>query len=264
MISTFPAYSWVAALPATISVAAGASPPESLTVTAASARGLAASAAVMDVLAATLLTHTAITGVAVAYDFAAEVVTGRITLTTAAANITVTGATAFGVADGVYATLAALPCQTWVGLFAPRSVKDLRYASRWETARSESRYADARTQVRLSRKDSGLDEHVLVPGRWTDPRYAAETAYATVAGTSTALVSGTLRELVEAQLAGPRDIGPGVTTSAWLWRHEDSSDLAGDAIDLILPEGFGLEDLATPSSGGGRRSDITIAWRAKP
>jgi hypothetical protein len=55
-----------------------------------------------------------------------------------------------------------------------------------------------------------------------------------------------------------------VTTSAWLWRHEDAADLAGDAIDLILPEVFGLEDLATPSSGGGRRSDITIAWRAKP
>jgi hypothetical protein len=260
MITVWPAYSWIADLPASISVAAGASPPEVLTVTAAAARGLASSGAVLDVLAATLLTHTAITGAALVYDWDAAVPTGRITLTTAAANITVSGAEAFGVADGAYATLAALPCETWDGLFVVRSVKDLRYAATWEAQRVESQYATTRTQVRLSRKDRGVDQHVLVPGRYLDPRYAAETGYATVAGTSPALTSGTLQALVEAQLGGPRDTAKTGNTP-WLWRHTGPADLAGSAIDIVLPAGaFSLEDLASPSSGGGRRSDITVGW----
>jgi hypothetical protein len=263
--TTWPAYSWIATLPSTITVSvAGTS--EVLTVTDVDPRGLASSGAVADVLGATLLTHTLITGVVVAYDWAAVVPRYTVTCTVAAGAIVVTGAERFGVPSAASFgsggdTSIAVAATCWDGLWNPRAVVDLRFPARWSTARTSSRYGKARTQTRLARIDSGIDERVMVPARWVDPRYAADAGYAEQARTSATVTTGTLLDLVEAQLAGARDTGPNLSPTAWLWRHTSDSDLAGTAIDLVLPDGeFDLSDLASPASGGGRRVNVALAW----
>lgn len=267
MIEVWPAYSWIANLPATISVTVDGV-TEVLTVSAAIARGLAASAAVLDVLATTLVTHSRITAASVAYDWTtAQGPRAVVTVTVPAGGpVSVVGGEVFGVEAGaigsILLTSIDIPCQCWDGLWAVRGSKMVDFAERIETERAASRYdGRSRTQVRLGRTDSTTDTHLAVPGRWIAPRYAALAAYALQAGVSASITGGTLLDFLEAQMAGPRDVAPTGNTP-WLWRHTGASDLGGTAVDLVLPSGVvDTSTLATRVSVGGRRYRVAVETR---
>ena len=278
MISRWPAYSWRVVVPSgvTLSVTANGV-TESMTLTAGTYRGLASSSTLMDALAACLATHSQIGAVTVSYVWdtphAAEAV---LECATTVGPVLINSATGFALSrlglvagsswGSALTTTQFVRPRLWDGLWSVYGSRDVDYVRTFLATRAASRYSpQARTQVALSESTATRDRFLLVPGRYIDPRYAAMTAYAEAAGTDPALTSGTVADLIAAQLAGQRDIGPGVTTTPWLWRHTSDADLAGTAIDLIIPsDGFGLDALATRASQSGRRYSVDVTWQEAP
>jgi hypothetical protein len=277
MISRWPAYSWRVTVPSgvTISVTANGT-TESLTLAAGTYRGLGASGTLMGALAACLDTHTQIGSVAVSYVWTEQVAEAVLTCSTTVGPVVINSATGFSLSRlGLVAgsswgsnltTTQFVRPRLWDGLWSVYGSRDIDFAREFQASRVSSRFSpSARTQVALSESITASDRFLLVPGRYIDPRYAALAAYAEAAGTVPGLTSGTLADLIAAQLAGQRDTGPGISTTAWLWRHTSDSDLAGTAIDLMIPpSAFGLDALAQRSSSGGRRYTVTVPWQAAP
>ena len=277
MIGRWPAYSWIVVVPAAVTLSVTAnSVTEDLALTAGTYRGLGASATLMGALATCLATHTQIAAATVAYEWDESVAEAVITCTGTTGPVVINSATGFdlgrlGLVAGAsfgsaLTTTQFVRARVWDGLWSIHGSHDIDYRRDFIASRVSSRFApSARTQVALSETETTQDRHMLVAGRYIDPRYAAMVAYATAAGTDVALVYGTIAGLLAAQLAGQRDTGPGITTVPWLYRHTSDTDLAGTSIDLLLPSGnFTLDALAQRSGSGGRRYSVSITWQATP
>jgi len=278
MIGRWPAYSWGVTVPGgvTLSVTANAV-TQSLTLAAGTYRGFATTNTLMGALAACLTTHAQINSALVAYDWEDPVAEAVITCTMLSVGpVIINSATGFDlgrlglVAGSSFGSAligtAIVRAYVWDGLWSVYGSHDIDYRRDFVAARASSRFGpNARTQVVLAETETSQDRHLLVGGRYVDPRFAAMVAYATAAGTNVALTYGTVAGLIAAQLRGMRDIGPGITTVPWLWRHTSDADTAGTSIDIILPQGqFTLDALAQRSGSGGRRYSVSVTWQATP
>lgn len=278
MIGRWPSYSWAVVVPSgvTISVTANGV-TEPLALTAGTYRGLGASATLMDALATALATHTEIGTTSVSYDWTGAgpavaiiecaTTTGPVVINSATGlDLTRLGIVAGASFGSALTTTQFVRAECWDGLWTVNGSIDVDFGRGWQAARTTSRYNQrARTQVALSETETAIDRHLLVPGRYIDPRFAAMEAYALNAQTQQGLTHGTLAELVNAQLAGQRDIGPGITTVPWLWRHTSDADLAGTSIDLVLPEGaFDSTAIASRVGNSGRRYTVSLLWQTTP
>lgn len=277
MIGRWPAYSWIVTVPASVTLSVTANGvTQNLVFPAGAYRGLGSSNTLMAALTACLDTHTQIGGASLAYNWEDSVAEAIITLTTTTGPVVINSATNFtlsrlglynGVSFGsVLTTTQIVRAYVWDGLWSVYGSHDVDYRREFAANRTASRFSStARTQVSLAETITTQDRHLLVAGRYIDPRFAAMVAYATAAGTNVALIYGTIAGLMNAQLSGQRDIGPNITTVPWLWRHVDDTDLAGTSIDIILPQGsFNLDALAQKSGGGGRRYSVSITWQETP
>jgi hypothetical protein len=277
MIGRWPSYSWAVVVPSgvTISVTANGV-TEPLTLTAGTYRGLGASATLMGALATALATHTEIGATTAAYDWTGVVAQAVIECTSTVGPVVINSATGLdltrlGIVAGAsfgsaLTTTQFVRAECWDGLWTVNGSIDVDFGRGWQAARTTSRYNQrARTQIVLSKTNTVIDRHLLVPGRYIDPEYAGMEAYSLNAQTQQGLTHGTLTALVDAQLAGQRDIGPGITTVPWLWRHTSASDLGGTSIDLVLPsDAFGSTALATRAGNSGRRYNVSITWQTTP